>query len=116
MLRRMAMFVGEFIGPIRDEVLRPEVAKAHGFARTGTRMKDRILELLPDVTVTEESVGRFLWPGQIAEEIIPFRYADNDAEGRSLDEISMPELVGLVREVSTSQLADDPALALAREI
>ncbi len=28
----------------------------------------------------------------------------------------MPELLGLVREVSTSQLTDDPALALAREI
>ncbi len=115
-LRQMAMSMIESLGPIRDDVLVREVAKAHGFGRMTTRIKERVLELLPNVTVSEESVGRFLWPGQVAEEIVPFRYAANDAERRSLDEISMAELLGLVRDVSTSQLTDDPALALAREM
>ncbi len=115
-LRRMASSVLESQGPIRDDALVREVARAHGFARTGNRIKQRILDLLPDVTVTEESVGRFLWPGASASESIPFRYPASDVGRRSLDEVALPELVSLVRELSHLAATDDPALALAREI
>jgi very-short-patch-repair endonuclease len=115
-LRSMALSVLKSHGPIRDDALAREVAKAHGFARTGNRIKQRVLELLPDVTATEEPVGRFLWPGSAAQDSVAFRYALEDGWRRSLDEIAMPELVGLVRENPVLAASDDPALALAREI
>lgn len=115
-LKRMAMSVLESHGPIRDDVLVREVARAHGFGRTGSRIKQRVLELLPDVTTTEESVGTFLWPGPTVPESVPFRYAIDDGEHRRLDEIAMPELIGLVHEHPVLAASDDPALALARAI
>ena len=71
---------------------------------------------LPDVISTVESVGTFLWPGAGAQESIPFRYSADDAERRSINEVAMPELVGLVRARPDLVASDDPALALAREI
>jgi hypothetical protein len=115
-LRSMAMSVLESHGPIREDVLAREVARAHGFARTGNRVKQRVLKLLANVTFTEEPVGRFLWPNPSAQEVVPFRYPPDDGERRSLDEIAMPELLGLVREHPALAAGDDAALALAREI
>lgn len=83
---------------------------------TGGHIKQRVLELLPHVTATEESVGTFLWPERTVSESVPFRYAIDDGEHRSLDEIAMPELIGLVREHPLLAASDDPALALARAI
>lgn len=79
-------------------------------------MKQRVLELLPDVTSTVESVGVFLWPGDEAPESIPFRYHATDENRRSLDEIAMPELVGLVREYPELASSPDPALYLAEKL
>lgn len=115
-LRSMALSVLESHGPIREDVLAREVARAHGFGRTGNRIKQRVLDLLPEVTSTEETVGRFLWPASSAQESVPFRYASDEGERRSLDEIAMPELIGLVREHAALAESDDPALALARVI
>lgn len=115
-LRRMALSVLNVQGPIRDDALARELARAHGFARTGNRIKDRVLHLLPNVIVTEASVGRFLWPGSQAQDSIPFRYSTDDADRRSLDEIPLAELIGLVREHPLLAASDDPAIALAREI
>jgi hypothetical protein len=50
----MALAVLEAQGPIRDDALVREIARAHGFARTGNRIKQRVLELLPDVTVPDD--------------------------------------------------------------
>ncbi len=58
-LRQMAMAVVEAEAPVRDDVVARRVARAHGFARTGARIKDRVLSLLPEITTTEEDAGRF---------------------------------------------------------
>lgn len=115
-LKDMALSVLVAQGPILDDALAREIARVHGFARTGNRIKQRILELLPNVTSTNESVGKFLWPGPSATDYIPFRHASHDDDRRHIDEIPMPELVGLVREQSSISHSDDPALFLAREI
>jgi very-short-patch-repair endonuclease len=114
-LRGMAVAVLHSHGPIRDDVLAREVARAHGFARTGHKIKQRVLDLLPGVVTTEEPVGRFLWPGTSIQEFVPFRYPSDD-EPRSLDEIAIQELIGLVREHDAFPASEDPALALAREL
>ena len=115
-LREMATKVLSVQGPIRDDALAREVARAHGFARTGNKIKQHLLGLLPNVTVTEESVGRFLWADNSPKESIPFRYPSHDGERRSLDEVAMPEIIGLVRENPGLAASDDPAIALARQI
>ena len=115
-LRKMALAVLASHGPIREDVLAREVARAHGFGRTGNRIKQRVLGLLPKVTSTKESVGRFLWSGPSKHESLPFRYPADDGKRRSVDEIAMPELIGLVREHPALAASDDPAVALAREI
>ncbi len=115
-LRAMALQVLEAQGPIREDALAREVARAHGFARTGNKIKKRLLELLPEVTATEESVGKFLWAIDSPPRSIPFRYPAPAGERRSLDEVAMPELVGLVKEHPGLAETDDPAIALARII
>jgi very-short-patch-repair endonuclease len=115
-LRDMALSVLESQGPIRDDSLVNEVARAHGFARTGNRIKQRVLDLLQDVTSTVEPIGTFLWSSQSAQESLPFRYHSTDEDRRNLNEIPMPELVGLVRENPDLIASDDPAVALAREL
>lgn len=115
-LARMAREVLEIQGPILDDALVREIARAHGFARTGNRIKQRVLEFLPNATFTIEAAGRFLWPELVAHESIPFRYHVEEDARRSLNEIAMPELIGLVRENAALASSDDFALALAREI
>src|SRR5690606_18253269 len=74
----MATAIIEAQGPIRDDVLAREIARAHGFARTGNKIKDRILALVPGTAKSEELVGNFLWPSGEVKEWIPFRYAADD--------------------------------------
>ncbi|MFO0905637.1 MAG: DUF3320 domain-containing protein [Pirellulales bacterium] len=115
-IREMALAVLASHAPIRDDVLAREVARAHGFARTGHKIKQRVMDVMPDVTSTVEEVGRFLWNGDKVEERVPFRYPTEEGERRSLDEIALPELIGLVSEHPQHASSDDPALGLAREI
>ena len=115
-LREMATTILNIQGPIRDDALAREVARAHGFARTVNKIKQHVLDLLPGVTVTEESTGRFLWADDSPKETIPFRYPADDSERRSLDEVAMPELIGLVQEHPHLAASDDPSIALARVI
>jgi very-short-patch-repair endonuclease len=115
-LRQMALAVVEVESPVRDDVVARRVARAHGFARTSARIKDRVLSLLPEVTTTEEDAGRFLWATETPATKVPFRHAAPDDERRSLDEIAMPELLGLVIGRPDLAGSEDPALALAREI
>jgi very-short-patch-repair endonuclease len=115
-LKSMALTVLKTQCPIRDDALAREVARSHGFSRTGNRIKERVLDLLPYITKTVESVGTFLWNGPSSQPSIPFRFAPTEEERRSLDEIAMPELIGLVNGFPGLDDSDDPALALAREI
>ena len=115
-LRQMAMAVVQTESPVRDDVVARRVARAHGFARTGTRIKDRVLSLLPEVTTTKEDTGCFLWATAKPAETLPFRYPAREDERRSLGEIPMPELLGLVQSRPELAAEQDPAIAFAREI
>ena len=115
-LKAMAVAVLKEQSPIRDDVLARDVARAHGFNRTGNRIKERVLALLPYITKTVEPEGTFLWNGPSSQPSIPFRFSTSDEERRSLDEIAMPELIGLVLGFPELEASDDPALELAREI
>jgi hypothetical protein len=115
-LRQMVLTVVEAEGPVRDDVVARRIARAHGFARTGARIKDRVLSLLPEVPVSIEDAGRFLWASEKPLDTVPFRHAAPGDERRSLDEIPMPELLGLVLGRPDLAASEDPELAFAREV
>jgi very-short-patch-repair endonuclease len=115
-LRRMAKSVLDIESPIREDLLVRRVALAHGFGRTSANIRSRVLDLLGNVAVTEDAAGRFLWSVESPPTSVSFRFTPPGYERRSLDEIAMPELVGLVQERPDLATSDDPALALAREI
>jgi hypothetical protein len=97
-------------------VLAKQVARAHGFARTGTNIRNRILDLIGDVMSTDESTGRFLWATQTPTPVVPFRAANSDEDRRSVDEISLAELAGLIQSKSELLSESDPPVAIARSI
>ncbi|CAK0749092.1 AAA domain-containing protein [Azospirillaceae bacterium] len=104
-------------GPVHEDVLARRISRAHGWARTGGRIRDRILSLaLRRFPTTEENIGLFLWPAGVDTAIYSaFRRASGD-EARPIDEIAMPELIALAREVCASGLTGETAIsAMARE-
>ncbi len=114
-LRAMLLSILQQEQPIREDVLVRQIARVHGFARAGGNIRKRVIELLDDVAHTEETTGRFLWVNGPAEEI-PFRHARDESDRRSLEEISMAELIGLVRANPHLRSDNDPALSYARLI
>jgi len=102
--------------PIRDDVLVKQVARAHGFARTGATIKKRILDLLGEVPVTEESTGRFFWPPEGPESVMSFRHPQSADQRRSVDEIPLAELRGLLQAQPKLIEAGDPVAAVAKQI
>ena len=115
-LRQMARSMIDQEAPIRDDVLAKHISRAHGFARTGARIRDRILDLLADVVATEESTGRFLWSCKTPPPVVEYRHAHPDDEKRSIDEISISELIGLLESAPELATENDPAIAMARTI
>ena len=115
-LKEMAMDVLSHEAPIRDDILAKQVARAHGFARTGANIRIRVLNLLHSVVSTEEATGRFLWSSDEPKSIIKFRSAESDENRRSIDEISIAELKGLIQENQELLAEPDPAISLARSI
>ncbi|WP_166831715.1 DUF3320 domain-containing protein [Thalassoroseus pseudoceratinae] len=115
-LRQMARSMLDQEAPIRDDVLAKQIARLHGFARTGAKIRNRILELLTDVPSNEESTGRFLWSGENPLPIIEYRHPLSDEDKRSIDEISIAELRGLLEARPELATDSDPAIAMARTI
>jgi very-short-patch-repair endonuclease len=120
-LRSMSQKILNAQGPIREDVLASQIARAHGFKRTGAKIRDHILEQIRGCPATEEGSGRFLWSwDHPIEASIPFRLPADELdskERRSIAEISVAELCGLVqssfKEIS---MVDDPVVFLARKI
>jgi very-short-patch-repair endonuclease len=99
-LTRMVDAVIETEAPIRDELLVRRIARAHGFKRTGRRIRDRILTIAETQGyAADESVGRFYWhPDQSPKTWHSFRTPTTD-ETRSVEEIPAEELQALAAEL-----------------
>ena len=61
-LRDMVEVVMAAEAPIREDVLAKRIARAHGWLRTGSRIRNQIALHLRDLDATDEKTGRFLWP------------------------------------------------------
>ena len=117
-LARMIAHVVEVEGPVLDTVLARRIARAHGWQKTGPRIRERVDALATqNHPATQEEVGTFYWPpGKGPETPIPFRRAADEA-ARTVDEICMPELAALAREVIASGKEGEAAIvAMARAL
>jgi len=117
-LVRMIAHVVEIEGPVLDGVLARRIARAHGWQRTGSRIRERVEALAArQFKTTKEDVGTFYWPaGRTPDGSIAFRCPSEDA-ARAVDEICMAELGALAKKVmSDGSLGEDVITAMAREI
>ncbi|WP_449226083.1 DUF3320 domain-containing protein [Azospirillum argentinense] len=104
-------------GPVRDDVLAHRIARAHGWLRTGSKIRDRVVTLArARFPMVQEEVGAFFWPAGADQTRWPsFRRPAGD-EPRPVDEIALPELVALARVVKDEGITGEDAItAMARD-
>lgn len=113
-LRGMVDAVMETEAPLREEILTQRIARAHGWLRTGGKIRERIQLHLRHLQRTSESSGEFLWiPGTIVP-IHPYRAPVDVEARRGIADIPLAELASLVVAEPALLEEIDPALALAR--
>lgn len=118
LLARMIAHVVEIEGPVRDSVLARRIARAHGWQRTGSRIQERVDALTVKThRAAREDVGTFYWPStRDSGAPVPFRRAAEESD-RAVEEICMPELVALAREViAGGKRGEEAVVAMAREL
>ncbi|WP_208852361.1 DUF3320 domain-containing protein [Roseomonas genomospecies 6] len=104
-------------GPVRDDVLARRIARTHGWLRTGSKIRDRVVTLArARFPMVQEEVGAFFWPAGADQTRWPsFRRPAGD-EPRPVDEIALPELVALARAVKDEGITGEDAItAMARD-
>lgn len=107
-----AVMVAE--APVREDVLAQRIARAHGWLRTGARIRDQVSRHLKNYERTDETPGSFLWqPGTISSRFA-FRRPHSSDHRRPLSEIALAELVDFVLSHPDALNEDDPPLVYAR--
>ncbi len=113
-LREMIYAILKAEAPIREDVLAKQISRVHGFARTGSKIRERVMNLLPQGPFSSESTGTFLWGELEVKESIRFRPSVGSRNERNVDEISVSEICGLVVENLDVLSNEDSAIAVAR--
>lgn len=116
-LRHMIEQIVDLDGPSRDTVLARQIARAHGWQRTGARIQERVSSIaLSCLKFTEEDVGIFFW-ARDREPELPMLFSHDGKGGRSVDEICMAELTSLAQLVTREGWAGDEAVtAMAKRL
>ncbi|MBB6414093.1 DUF3320 domain-containing protein [Mesorhizobium sangaii] len=113
-LRTMVDAVIEQEGPLREDVLAQRIARAHGWLRTGNKIRERIDLHLRDFDRTEESSGSFLWKKGTVVDLLDYRMPFDAHARRSIADIPIAELAAVVVANKDVLEQSDPALDLAR--
>ncbi|MBV6782947.1 DUF3320 domain-containing protein [Xanthomonas campestris pv. trichodesmae] len=100
-LLTMIAHVVDHEGPVLDALLARRIARAHGWLRTGGRIRERVFQIArPRYRTTDEEVGTFYWPEHLDPATEPpFREPADEDSVRAADEISIAELASLARAV-----------------
>lgn len=118
-LSAMIAHIIEHEGPVLDTLLARRIARAHGWVRTGARIRERVFRLAQTrYRATDEEVGKFYWPEHLDSAAEPpFRAPADDASVRAADEISLLELASLARTViALGAQGEAIYVAMAREL
>lgn len=116
----MVRHIVEVEGPILDAVLARKIARAHGFARTGARIQERIEQraALEFASTEEHGVGTFYWPKHMEPgSPVPYRASSEDTASRGVEEICVQELASLAQQIFEQGLrGEDALITMAREL
>ncbi len=115
-LKDLALLVVQTEAPVYSDIVVRRIARAHGFARTGNRIKDRITDLLDGTTTTQDENRAVFWNNTTPPKSIPYRHAKANQERRAIDDIPPQELLGLALENKTILSAEDQAKAFAAKL
>lgn len=115
-LKSMIEAVMDAESPLPVHVLAQRIARAHGWLRTGGRIREQIDAHLRDYDTTQESSGVFIWKkGQVVE-LLAYRPEADQTARRSIADIPLAELASIAI-VNTKLLATpDPARELGQLI
>lgn len=113
-LRRMIEAVIETESPLRADILAQRISRAHGWLRTGGRIRERIDLHLRGYDTTKESSGEFIWKVGTVSKIMPYRQPTNEEARRSIADIPLAELASVVSDNPDLLDQPDPARDLAR--
>lgn len=100
--------------PLREDVLMQRVARAHGWLRTGGRIREQIALHLRGLDRTEETAGAFLWVSGTIAPRVPFRHAMDPDSRRPLSEICLAEIADFIMTHPDVLDEGDPPLVFAR--
>ena len=115
-LEAMVRAVVEAEAPVRADVLAQRIARAHGWLRTGARIRERIDMHLRSIETTDESTGCFLWRDGQRADVIDYRLPASEDDIRPVSEIALAEIAGIIRDNQEALNENDPALIIARLI
>jgi very-short-patch-repair endonuclease len=104
-------------GPIRDDVLARRISAAHGFQRTGNRIRGHVSAIARRICrSTREDVGAFFWPSDVDPDAWNVFRVSRGGDPRPLDEIAIQELraLALLAERDPRCQTDDAIVAMAR--
>lgn len=113
-LRAMIAAVIEKESPLRTDILCQRIARAHGWLRTGGKIRERIDMHLRDFDRTQESSGEFIWKAGAVADIHVYRPPHGDEARRAIPDIPLAELAAVVRDNPGLLDESDPARELAR--
>jgi very-short-patch-repair endonuclease len=106
-------------GPILDSMLARRIARAHGWVRTGAKIRERVASIARQAhRHTVEDIGDFYWPTHIIDDSsVLFRRPGDEDSIRATDEISLAELGALALELTAKgKQGDALLLAMSREM
>ncbi|TJV46258.1 MAG: DUF3320 domain-containing protein [Mesorhizobium sp.] len=113
-LQGMVDAIVETESPVRADVLAQRIARAHGWLRTGGRIRERIDLHLRDLDLTQESSGEFIWKKGLVSDSVPYRQPASEEARRSIADLPLAELASVVIENPELLEMPDPARDLAR--
>ncbi|RJX79051.1 DUF3320 domain-containing protein [Pseudomonas sp. LS-2] len=118
-LEKMIAHVVESEGPILDVILARRIARAHGWVRTGAKIRDRVDQLAKQRFRfhDESQVGVFYWPTSLMEDQeVVFRQSADEDSLRSLMEICLAEIASIASRFSARALDDESLIyTIAKE-
>ncbi|MEZ6041986.1 MAG: DUF3320 domain-containing protein [Planctomycetaceae bacterium] len=115
-LKALTLAALEKESPIREDILCQRIARLHNISRTTSRVRDRVLFLIPQVASTDESSGRFLWYPGTPIETTDYRHPDTEESRRSVDQISLAELCDFAISHNDILKESNSAVGLARKL
>jgi very-short-patch-repair endonuclease len=113
-LRAMIEAVVETESPLRTDILAQRLSRAHGWLRTGGRIRERVDLHLRDFDTTRESSGEFIWKKGTVSDIVSYRQPANEDARRSIADLPLAELASVVLDNPGLLDEPDPARDLAR--